>query len=106
MRTNRESSSEVSHPHLRSDQAWELCDEGAPCPHVIAARCRLHFRRVVALVAGGLVAYPTICACFIDTGLAWIAGTFVVSSILAGVIYVGLCADRAFSDIPVVDRET
>ena len=94
------------HPHLRSDRDWELCDDGAPCRHVIAARCRLHFRRIVAVVAGGMVAYPTICACFIDTSVAWIAGTFAVSSILAGVISVGLCADRAFSDIPVVDRET
>jgi hypothetical protein len=53
-----------------------------------------------------MVAYTTVCACLIDTGVAWVAGTFAVSSILAGVIYVGLCADRAFSDIPVVDRET
>jgi hypothetical protein len=53
-----------------------------------------------------MVAYTTVCACLIDTGVAWIAGTFAVSSILAGVIYVGLCADRAFSDIPFVDRET
>jgi hypothetical protein len=96
----------LDNPHLRSDQAWELCDEGAPCPHVIAARCRQHFRTIVALVACGMVAYSTVCACFIHTGVAWIAGTFAVSSILAGVIYVGLCADRAFSDIPVVDRET
>jgi hypothetical protein len=94
------------HPHLRSDRAWELCDDGAPCPHVVAARCRQHFRRIVALVAGGMVAYTTVCAGLIDTGVAWIAGSFAVSGILAGVIYVGLCADRAFSDVPVVDGET
>jgi hypothetical protein len=53
-----------------------------------------------------MVAYTTVCAYIIDTGVAWIAGAFAVSSILAGVIYVGLCADRTFSDTPVVDRET
>ena len=94
------------HPHLRSDRAWELCDDDAPCPHVIAARCRRRFRRIIALVAGGMVVYPTVCACFIDSGVAWIVGTFAVSGIFAGVTYVGLCADRAFSDIPVVDRES
>ena len=107
MQTHHASASEFSsnHPHLRSERGWELCDDDAPCPHVVAARCRRQYCRTVALVAGGMVVFPTVCACLIDPDVASIAGTFTFSSMFAGIAYTGLCADHAFSDIPVIDPE-
>ena len=108
MRANREFASEFrpDHPHLRSERGWELCDDDAPCPHAVAARLRRHYRRVAALLAGGLVVFTTGCACCISANVPWIAGTFAVSSVFADVLFVGLCSDCVLSDIPVDDRTT
>jgi hypothetical protein len=108
MQARRGSASEFrpDHPHLRSERGWELCDDPAPCPHAVAARCRRHYCRVVAIITGGMVVFPTACACFIDTSPAWVAGTFTVSSVFAGVAYAGLCAESDPSGSADRDGET